>query len=240
MAVEQNLKTAVAGVLAVLLASLLAACSTDAYDAGDGSLSYMRADFVMARTGSDGKFCSAATDDGATLNLSPALAAGWTSKPDTVYRALLYYSCEGAVDKGATLQVRPVSIVNVLVPKVADASHGQTALPVDPVTLETAWKSASGDYLNLGIAVKTGSVDGKFEAQSIGLAYTGSTTLDGGSKRYRLQLLHSQNNVPQYYSASVYVSVPLRSLPVELQQGDQLEITVPTYKGEAVRLFTVD
>ena len=47
----------------VMLALAVSACSSDAYDTGDGSLSYMRADFVKAFADHDGKFTAAITDD---------------------------------------------------------------------------------------------------------------------------------------------------------------------------------
>ena len=53
----------------VMLALAVSACSSDAYDTGDGSLSYMRADFVKAVADHDGKFTAAITDD--DLSLTP-------------------------------------------------------------------------------------------------------------------------------------------------------------------------
>ena len=41
--------------LVLSLAVLFAACENDAYDAGDGALSYMRADFVEAVTDEIGR-----------------------------------------------------------------------------------------------------------------------------------------------------------------------------------------
>ena len=45
------------------------------------------------------RFVSAKTDDGEELTLSPAVKEQWATRPDTTYRALLYYD---RVEKGVT------------------------------------------------------------------------------------------------------------------------------------------
>ena len=97
----------------VMLALAVSACSSDAYDTGDGSLSYMRADFVKAFADHDGKFTAAITDDDLSLTLQPTIAAGW-SAPDTVCRALLYYDAAQLSESAREAAVRPVAIGRVL------------------------------------------------------------------------------------------------------------------------------
>ena len=192
----------------VMLALAVSACSSDAYDTGDGSLSYMRADFVKAFADHDGKFTAAITDDDLSLTLQPTIAAGW-SAPDTVCRALLYYDAAQLSESASEATVRPVAIGRVLMPKVVNRPALAADLPTDPVVMETAWRSNNHKYINLGLQLKTGTTDGNVAAQAIGWVYTGSTTLDGGAQRHSFMLAHSQNGVPQYYSTPLYVSLSL-------------------------------
>ena len=220
----------------VMLALAVSACSSDAYDTGDGSLSYMRADFVKAFADHDGKFTAAITDDDLSLTLQPAIAAGW-SAPDTVCRALLYYDAAQLPESAVEATVRPVAIGRVIMPKVIDRQAVAAGLPTDPVVMETAWKSNNRKYINLGLQLKTGTTDGNVAAQAIGWVYTGSTTLDGGAQRHSFMLAHSQNGVPQYYSTPLYVSLSLDELPVTPGDGDEIEVSVNTYKGVVSRTF---
>lgn len=220
----------------VMLALAVSACSSDAYDTGDGSLSYMRADFVKAFADHDGKFTAAITDDDLSLTLQPAIAAGW-SAPDTVCRALLYYDAAQLSESAREAAVRPVAIGRVIMPKVIDRQAVAAGLPTDPVVMETAWRSKNRKYINLGLQLKTGTTDGDVAAQAIGWVYTGSTTLDGGAQRHSFMLAHSQNGVPQYYSTPLYVSLSLDELPVKLGDGDEIEVSVNTYKGVVSRTF---
>lgn len=234
MTILRHITTAAAGI--VMLALAVSACSSDAYDTGDGSLSYMRADFVKAFADHDGKFTAAITDDDLSLTLQPAIAAGW-SAPDTVCRALLYYDAAQLSESAREAAVRPVAIGRVLMPKVVNRSALAADLPTDPVVMEMAWRSKNHKYINLGLQLKTGTTDGNVAAQAIGWVYTGSTTLDGGAQRHSFMLAHSQNGVPQYYSTPLYVSLSLDELPVKLGDGDEIEVSVNTYKGVVSRTF---
>ena len=234
MTILRHITTAAAGM--VMLALAVSACSSDAYDTGDGSLSYMRADFVKAFADHDGKFTAAITDNDLSLTLQPAIAAGW-SAPDTVCRALLYYDAARLSESAREAAVRPVAIGRVLMPKVVNRSALAADLPTDPVVMETAWRSNNHKYINLGLQLKTGTTDGNVAAQAIGWVYTGSTTLDGGAQRHSFMLAHSQNGVPQYYSTPLYVSLSLDELPVTPGDGDEIEVSVNTYKGVVSRTF---
>lgn len=214
-----------------------AACTTDPYESGDGMLSYVRADFVEAVTDNAKNVVSAQTDDGTKLWLSPALTAKWITVADTTYRALLYYNATDSLHSEAT--VKPVAISSVVVTKVTKGKATPLAegFSTDPVALETAWMRGSR-YINLGLQVKTGTSDGKTGTQSLGMLYKGTETRSTG-RMHRLQLLHGQNGVPEYYSAQVYVSVPLYDLPFETSPGDSIRIAVNTYDGETTRTFAV-
>lgn len=219
--------------------ALLAACSNEAYDTGDGSLSYMRADFVEAITDSNAGVVEAATDDGRRLTLSPVITANWVQAKDSVYRALLYYNNVEDVSS-ASVVVKPIAIGNVLVPPVGNGMAGQLRYPADPVTLDTAWLSANLRYINLGLYLKTGKTDEGAGKQSVGLVYTGSVTRDDGIRQHTIRFVHDQNGVPEYYSTQVYVSIPLYRLPFSLAKGDAVEVAVNTYDGERSKIFIIE
>ncbi len=224
--------------VAVASAFLLESCTTEPYDSGDGELSYMRADFVEANTDSEKNVVSVKTDDGLTFFLSPSLTAKWVTVADTTYRALVYYNTQDDLKDGTT--VKPLAISPVTVTKVIKSGiiSSATVFATDPVLFETAWEKG-GRYINLGLQLKTGATDGKTESQALGMLYTGTETTKSGGRLHKLKLLHSQNGVPEYYSAQVYVSVPLYNLPFETASGDSILININTYDGETNRVFAV-
>lgn len=136
------------------LASLLAAsgCTNEGYDTGDGSLSYMRADFVEMYCHEPKKVKSAITDNLDTLNFEPYMAVEWAETADSTYRALLYYNKK---DGGKT-EPLSVSYVPVLIPSKAS---GNKETHKDPIDFESAWISKNGYYMNIGFALKNGTID---------------------------------------------------------------------------------
>lgn len=219
------------------LAMMLAACGTDTYDTGDGALSGMRADFVEARTDAYANMVSIETDDGAQLRLAPPVAAEWASKPDTVYRALFYYN-PGDDGQGAAT-AEPLAVQQVLVPEITDADDVEGGVKTDPVTLETAWMSRNGKYINLGLLVKAGTADGKQDPQTVGIVYEGTEQRADGTKLISLRLYHDQAGVPEYYSVGTYVSIAIPRLPGQLSAGDEVSIGVETYDGTVTRTFEI-
>lgn len=213
------------------IALLLAACTSETYDSGDGKYSMMRADFVETRTNDAGELYCAITDDGDSLVLSPKRTAKWAATPDSLYRALLYYNVpEAGIEVGA------ISLTSVPTPSVRmkdDVKEQQT----DPVIFNSAWMSREGRYINLGLSVKTGVAEGVDEKQSIGLMCNEITTDSEGHRHYSLTLLHAQNGVPEYYSAELFLSIASYRLPVKPAKGDTLTITINTYKGKTEKTF---
>lgn len=228
--------------VACLFLALLVACGNDPYDTGDGSLSYMRADFVEVSTNSSAEAVSAVSDDGKHLTLSPAIGADWLTAKDSVYRALLYYNVAEGMDADFVSEatVKPIAVGSIIVPNIINASSGNRTYPVDPVMLESMWMSKNGRYLNLDISVKVGIKDGKIGSQSIGVVYGGSYTVSDGSVVHRLVLAHGQNGVPEYYSSQVYVSIPLYRMPHAIAKADCIEITVNGYGGKVTKTFAVE
>ena len=137
---------------------VLAACENEAYESGDGGLSAMRADFVEMRTDGNSNITSIETDDGEELWLTQAISTAWAERPDTVYRALMYYN-KVADGEGAP-KAEPLAVSQVLVPQITPIGQLVGEMKTDPVALVSAWKSPNGRYVNLELSLKTGAADG--------------------------------------------------------------------------------
>lgn len=212
--------------LAVTVLLLAGACTHDFYETGDSGLSYLHADFVEAATDGSSAFTSAATDDGTLLTLRPAMQVKWAARPDTVYRALLYYN---KVEKGVT---EPVGISLVPVLRMRLAIDG-SSVHTDPVAFESAWVSRNRRYLNLGLSLKTGKSDDESAVQSLAAICDSVRLQPNGGRTFYLRLYHDQNGVPEYYSSPVYASIPLTGF----QSEDSVILDVNTYKGVVRRRF---
>ena len=204
---------------------LLAACSSESYTTGDGRYSYMSADFAEGHCAAVGTIDRVVTDEGTTLQLAPVLAAKWAAVPDSTYRMLLYYDYQEGV---VTVRPRQAAQVPVLVPLY---TLRPDTLRTDPLTLESAWVSTSGRYLNLRLALKTGTQDGAMARQTIAVRCDTIATATGHS--YTFTLIHSQNGVPQYYTATAFASIPLAA---DAPRGG-VTLRVNTYQGQVERRF---
>ena len=207
----------------LLVAALVSvACTNDAFKTGDSEYSYLRSDFVEAATDGTAAFVSAITDDGDTLSLRPPLRAKWTMTPDTTYRAQLLYNKKDA-------EIEPVLISKVYV--LAVQQHPKTeSITIDPVGFTSAWLAKTGKYINLELALKTGKSNVQ---QSLGVSLETVEALANGTKKYKLRLLHNQNNVPEYYTVRTFVSIPTAFA----RKGDSMELHISTYKGEVTKNF---
>ena len=215
---------------AVALMLWTTACTTEDYESGNGEYSYLRADFAEVHTVGSKKVANARTDEGDSLVLQPPLDCSWTTTPDSTYRALLYYSRE----PGKKLEVKGFSAMQVLVLNTKVPKEG-TEVRTDPLTLESAWLSPNGKYLNLGLYVKIGKGDAKDAYQTLGMVRDTVITTDDGTKVHHLRLMHNQNGMPEYYSSRIYTSTPL----APFGKGDVLRVEVNTYEGKVVRMFTL-
>lgn len=201
-----------------LLPTSLISCTNESYDSGDGSLSYLCAEFAEVHTSHDTIMRSATTDAGSELIFSQPFRSSWASVPDSSYRALLYY------DK-ATSPVSVFSLQRVLVLSPAPMPSASPEGSIDPLSVESVWTSESGKYFNLSLLLKTGNADGNTSQQWLSLVVDPEGSSDGD-----LLLLHRQNGVPEYYTSRVYVSIPVSSLPTD----KLINIRIHTYKGEKI------
>lgn len=200
---------------------LLAACTIDAYEKGEGEYSLLTAELVEAYVDNDKHVSHVVTDQGERLILTSPLTAQWIETPDTMYRALLYYD---QVEEGKA-EPRSFGWVGVLTPR--DSIKG--GMKSDPLYTESMWVAKNHKYLNLRLRLLTGSTDDEKARHSIGLMKDAVSSTSGHA---RMVLYHDQGGMPEYYSMVTYASIPLDSI-----KADTLTIVVKTYNGEVNRTF---
>ena len=230
--ISTNIRQALSSLLplgCVLALLLTSACESEEYETGDGTYSYMRADFVEALSGEAKTLTGAVTDDNVSLTITPALSCSWATTADSIYRALLYYH----VNTESPQTVEGISATQVIVLRLPQKTPEKTL--TDPLSLESAWTSANGTYLNLGLLVKTGKAKEENTKQVLGLVRDTIITNENGVQEHYLRLLHNQNGVPENYSTKVYASIPLTNF----QKGDILHLDVNTYNGSLTRTFFI-
>lgn len=213
--------------VAAVAFALLAACQKDSYEQGTGAYSLTQADFVEAHTNAGKAVDYVLTDDGDSLALSKPHSAKWMQTADTLYRAVLYYN---------TLERHRVEMVSMgqvysLPPQAAWRHKVQKT---DPVKFESAWKSRSGRYLNLGLYFMVGYVDGDVEGQTVGMMRDTIITEADGRRTAHLHLYHDQGDIPQYFSNKSYISIPVDSI-----DADSAVVSVNTFDGVVRRSFRI-
>lgn len=208
-------------VTALVLLLIVTACEHNFYETGDSELSYLHTDFVEAQTNELSAFVSATTDDGTQLTLKPAVKEQWATRPDTTYRALLYYN---KVENGVTSSFA-ISPVAVLRPRLA---LDFPTVYTDPVGFESVWMSKNRKYLNLTLTLKTGKTEDKKIAQTLAIVCDSIKEMPSGGRSFYLRLYHHQNGVPEYYSRRVFTSIPLTGF----KQKDSIYLNINTYKGK--------
>ncbi len=219
--------------MGAIAAGMLLSCTSNGYDTGDGSLSYLKSELVEVHTCAARTIDHAVNDEDVRLNLGRTLTADWAPEGDAYYRALLHYQLRGDETAGNPLTVDPVSVsrVSLLLPKeAADVTDTAT----DPLDLESAWVSKNNKYLNLRLALKSGQQDDAAAQQTVGLMHTATETDSEGHQVVRLTLLHNQNGVPQYYTVTTFASIPFEGYA----EGTKIVIDINTYKGVIQKTFT--
>lgn len=202
----------------VLFVSAFWSCTNDNYDSGDGTYSYLRAEFVMTHIANDSTIDYAINDDNRRIDFKKSFKPRWTTTTDSLYRALLYYN-----DKPEGAEVIKLTQVYVLTP--IDTSK-VAKFVFDPVSFESSWISANENYLNFSFFIKMGKPDDEDAHHSIGIL---SETPDESTCLFTLY--HDQGGVPEYYSTHVYASIPLTD---EMRQKN-LRLVVNTYGGPVIK-----
>lgn len=245
---------------AVVAAALLASCTTEQYDSGDGKLSYLRSDFVEACTDAQSRMSSFTTDEQLSLLVEGTPKVSWMTTPDSTYRALVYYAApstssasgsssasgpsssssssasftERSAQNLASAPVKVFIVNNVLCPKI---KRLQTSAPpkTDPVSFVALWLSANRKYVNITFDVKTGSSGSDADGQSIGAVLTDMTRNADGTLTAHITFCHDQGNVPQYYSSRHYASLAV----AQMQDADSASIVINSYKGKVVKTISL-
>lgn len=204
---------------------LFAACETDSYDKGDGTLSYYRADMVEMHV-SNRSITSIKTDASETLSLPQGLKVGEDLEhPDTTYRLMLYYNKV----EGYPIDIMAYDWVSVITP-IAPGDDALT-MATDPMNV-AGWMSENGKYLNFTLSVKTGKADDK---HIIEVTEDALDTDNDGTPHHYITLRHSQNDIPEYYTGVVHVSIPLSPYG----KGEKITVSATTYSGKYTDTFTV-
>ena len=225
---KKSKSTTIVACCLVLLTLLVGSCEQDVYDKGDGTYSYMRAEFVEAFVGSDCNVNYVVTDDGQRLNLTTPVNKTWIQKADTVYRAVLYYNNYG----GTTVEPIGLSRISTLSVK-RDAIVAQ-GLKTDPLDVESIWLSPNKKYLNLGLLLKSGNIAEGQQIQTIAIVLSDVKVYDDSTRTSDLLLSHWQGDVPQYYTQRAYLSLSLADM-----LSDTINIRVNTYDGIITRKFCI-
>ena len=211
--------------LALSVISLLAACTIDPDEAGDGQYSYLKAEMADMHTAAKCKVDYAVTDTDEKLTFSPPFNCHWATTPDSTYRAMLYYKKSPDKTEGNTC-------VKVWVLRPMKPSKDT---PTDPVKLESSWLSQNKKYINLRLGVMSGKPDDEKQKQKIGIVLNKQVTHTNGKKVIDLQLLHNRNHVPSYYTNILYISIPTTSY----KSGDSIRLKVNTYQGMVEKTFVL-
>lgn len=205
---------------AVLSLTLCLSCTTDSYDKGDGEYSLMRADMVELYTNGKGQVVRVVTDENEELTVKP-FTVKWVQRPDTVYRAYLYYNI-------GENEVEPISAgsVSTLIP------HRIEKPKDDPVRFESMWMSTSRRYLNMAIYLMVGETEKLTHKHVIGMHRDTLITNPDGKRALHLQFYHDQGGMPEYYSQRVFLSIPADSL-----DADTVSLRINTYNGVIEKRF---
>ena len=195
-------------------------CTVDPYETGDTSLSYLKAEMVdMHVVGREVR--SIVTDADERLSVSSSfLLPEKIEHRDTTYRVMLYYNKVGN---------KPIELKSMRQAYVVRPSDRQSSLTLkdDPVKLISAWKAQNGNYLNLSLGFMTGNMDDDGAVHKLGLVVDAVETMGDGSRTYYLVFHHDQDSIPEYYTQTVYLSIPLKDYAI----GDRICIKMNTYSG---------
>ena len=205
----------------------MASCTVEPYETGDTSLSYLMAEMVdMHVVGREIKSIVTDSDERLAVSSSYLLPEKMEHR-DTTYRMMLYYNKEGN---------KPIELKSLRRAHVVKASDKQSSLTIhdDPVKLISVWKAQNSSYINMSLGLMVGNVENEDAVHKVGLVVNSVETIADGSKTYYFTLHHDQDSIPEYYTQTVYLSVPLKEYAV----GDRICIRMNTYSGWIEKIFT--
>lgn len=205
---------------------LMVSCTVEPYESGDSSLSYLKAEMVDMHV--MGKAVESIVNDAdERLDISSAFQVPQKmERADTTYRMMLYYN---KVEK-APVDIKSIRLAHVVNPAKKDKA---LTLADDPLKLISAWKAENGSYLNLSLGLMTGNAEDEDAIQKMAVVADSVVTAADGSKTHYLTLHHDQDGIPEYYTQTAYVSIPMK----EYAKGDKISIRMNTYSGWVEKIF---
>ena len=214
--------------LALLMTTcLFGACETDSYDKGEGKYSLMQADFVELTVNSEKQGTQFLTDEGEQYRLVTPVTASWIQRPDTIYRAIVYFNKTAAGEAQATAMGQ----MGVLRP----IEHWRfKEQPQDPLGVESLWLTRNGKYINIGLLLKNGRVDDTEGTHAIALCQDTVLVNADLTRTAYYRLLHDQGDAPEYYTNRRYVSIQLPQ-----DRPDSVRLAIDTYEGTLEKLFAL-
>ncbi|MCD8305904.1 MAG: hypothetical protein LUC49_04500 [Prevotella sp.] len=221
----KKILTKTTGLFTILfLATLLFAACMDDDDNGT-SYTDLRADFGMIKTNSSAMTVGFTTDDNVYKALAePKDISG--ARPDTTYRALIYYY----ETEQSYVELYGFTLIPVVAPRDSSAFE---EIKTDPVGLQSVWVSNNNSYINLTLNL-LGSSSSDSDSQIIDIVRSTDEEHGGITK---LTLYHDQNNVPEYYTSTVYLSIPVKG---NFSVGEEVNLVVNTYsEGTVSKIFTI-
>jgi hypothetical protein len=207
----------------------LTSCNIGGYDAGTGEYSLTRGDFVVAHTNAAYHVDYVITDDNDSLPISTPFSNAALVKANDNYRGIFYYNKVIDANKDTVAQPVSFSVVGVARP-IKAVMISSDSIHTDPVYLQSVWCSGNRKYINFGLNILTGKVDGNDGVHHFGMIEDIIRTLTNGQKRVELRLYHDQNHVPEYYTSRIYISLPISFYNSVLSTGDSIIIKINTYK----------
>jgi len=236
-------------VILIALTCFFSSCTTEEYKSGDGKYSYYSAEMALLSL-ADSKINKAELDDGRILVFDSSLNAEVLKKnfEQSVagdYCRLMLYFNKGEETDGIVEATKILGANSVFLPEIALADTLKKEVKTDPLSMVSSWKAKNGKFYNFSFSVKTGTMDDA-EPQSLGVVCDSISFVkpqsaipsESDAPTVYLRLAHNQNNVPEFYSVDVFLSISKQQIDkllshygVNANSSVRVKLSVNTYDG---------
>lgn len=215
--------------VAVWASAMMGACTTDAYDKGEGAYSTMLTDLTELAIDHQKQAVSFTTDEGKSYELSAPITDKWIQTADTIYRTVMHYKLQ---DDGRAEVLQLGVVPTLIIHQPEDFKH----FKFDPMGLESLWTAKSGKYVNMALLLKNGrDADGNEGVHTLGLMCDEIRLNADNTRTACCRLLHDQGDAPLYYTNRRYVSILLP----DKDRPDSLKLTITTYDGTLSKTVSI-